>query len=151
MKSGGPAADNQLTSLIVVVRGANENKCEPLHRANTTNGSETARTWAGPRSRCWVLIRCWTCSYATLQLLISVHVWNGQGQLVGFNVACLSFWSLFLPSFRVEQWTYLGFTPADVSKMNSEIHAKTAPNIYLNTEKDCVFCGSLLNDLFRFK
>lgn len=30
-ESGGPAADNQLTSLIAVVRGANENKCEPLH------------------------------------------------------------------------------------------------------------------------
>lgn len=53
-ESGGPAADNQLTSLIAVVRGANENKCEPLHRANTANGSETARTWAGLRSRCWV-------------------------------------------------------------------------------------------------
>lgn len=29
-ESGGPAADNQLTSLIAFVRGANENKCEPL-------------------------------------------------------------------------------------------------------------------------
>lgn len=29
-ESGGPAADNQLTSLIALVRGANENKCEPL-------------------------------------------------------------------------------------------------------------------------
>ena len=76
-KSGGPAADNQLTSLIAVARGANENKCEPLHQANTANGRETARTWAGPRSTCWVLIRCLTCSHATLQLLISVHLWNG--------------------------------------------------------------------------
>lgn len=41
--AGGPAADNQLTPLIAVVRGANENKCEPLHAASTTNGSETAR------------------------------------------------------------------------------------------------------------
>lgn len=29
--SGGLAADNQLTSQIALVRGANENKCEPLH------------------------------------------------------------------------------------------------------------------------
>ncbi|MED6258048.1 hypothetical protein ATANTOWER_002275 [Ataeniobius toweri] len=51
-KSGGPAADNHLTSLITVVRGANENKCEPLHRANAANGSETAWTWTGLHSRC---------------------------------------------------------------------------------------------------
>lgn len=51
-KSGGPAADNQLTSLIMAVRGANENKCEPLHRANAANGSETTRTCTGLHSRC---------------------------------------------------------------------------------------------------
>lgn len=67
--SRGRAADNQPTSIIAVVRGANENKCEPLHRANTANGRETA--WTGLHSRCKVLIRCLTCSYATLQLLIS--------------------------------------------------------------------------------
>lgn len=72
-ESGGPAA-NHLTSLIAVVRGANENKCEPLHRADTANGSETARTWAGLRSKSRILIRCLTCSYARLQLLISVHL-----------------------------------------------------------------------------
>lgn len=81
-ESGGLAADNELTSLIAVVRGANENKCEPLHRANTANGRETARTRAGPHSRCRVIIRCLTCSYTTLQLLISAHLWNWWGQLV---------------------------------------------------------------------
>lgn len=51
-ESGGPAADNQLTSLIAVVRGANENKCRPLYRANTANASETAWTREGLCSRC---------------------------------------------------------------------------------------------------
>lgn len=72
-ESGGPAVDNQLTPLIAVVKGANENICEPLQRANTANGSVTAWTWPGLHSRCRVLIRSLTCSYATLQLLISMH------------------------------------------------------------------------------
>lgn len=75
---GGPVADNELPSLIVTVRGANENKCEPLHGANMVNGSETTSTRAGLRRGCWVLIRCLTCSYATLQLLILSFLWMAE-------------------------------------------------------------------------
>lgn len=88
-ESGGPAADNQLTSLIALVRGANENKCEPLWRANSANGSETTRTWAGPHSRCQVLISCLTCSRVTPRLLISLDFQNLWGQQVWFYVLCL--------------------------------------------------------------
>lgn len=85
-----------------------------------------------------------TCSYATLQLLISWVLWNGRGQLVWFNDGCLSFWSVFLLSFKVERWAYLSFTRAIVSKRQDIYKGKYLQNLFLRV----TFCGSLLNVFF---
>ena len=75
---GGPAADNQLTSLIAVVRSANENKCKliQLMEVRQQGHGQVGGPDAG------VFIRCSTRSYGTLHVLISALAWNGRDPVI---------------------------------------------------------------------